>query len=120
LVAGLIIKEIENYGLLKISEKGMDYLKNPFSIMLTKNHDYDEMEEETRTAVGTAAVDPALFSMLKDLRKQISRKLNLPPFVIFQDPSLEAMSTYYPINLESCRICPELVRVRQNGLVKSL
>jgi ATP-dependent DNA helicase RecQ len=106
LVAGLIIKEIENYGLLKISEKGMDYLKNPFSIMLTKNHDYDEMEEETRTAVGTAAVDPALFSMLKDLRKQISRKLNLPPFVIFQDPSLEAMSTYYPINLEELQNMP--------------
>ena len=106
LVAGIITKEIENYGLLKISEKGYNYIKAPFSIMLTKNHDYDEMEEETRTTGGTAAVDPELFSMLKDLRKRISKKLNLPPFVIFQDPSLEAMSTYYPINLEELQNMP--------------
>ncbi|TCO10623.1 DNA helicase RecQ [Natronoflexus pectinivorans] len=106
LIAGLITKEIENYGLLRISEKGLDYLVKPFPIMLTKNHDYDEMEQETRTAGGTAAVDPQLFSMLKDLRKLISKKLNLPPFVIFQDPSLEAMSTYYPITLDELQNMP--------------
>ncbi|MDG5799569.1 DNA helicase RecQ [Marinilabiliaceae bacterium ANBcel2] len=106
LVEGLIIKEIENYGLLKISEKGIKYLNNPYSIMLTKNHDYDQMEQENETAGGTAAVDSLLFSMLKDLRKKISRKLNLPPFVIFQEPSLEAMSTYYPISNEELKNMP--------------
>ena len=106
MVAGFITKDIENYGLLKVSEKGQDYLKNPYSVMLTKNRDYDEMEEETRAGGGTAAVDPDLFAMLKDLRKRISKKLNLPPFVIFQDPSLEAMSTYYPINLEELQNMP--------------
>ncbi len=106
LVAGLIIKEIENYGLLKLSEKGLAYLDAPYSILLTKNHDYDEMEEETRTSASTAAVDPQLFSMLKDLRKRISKKLNLPPFVIFQDPSLEAMSTYYPITMDELQNMP--------------
>jgi ATP-dependent DNA helicase RecQ len=73
--------------------------------MLTKNHDYDVMEEEI-AAGGTAAMDPELFAMLKDLRKQMSRKLNLPPFVIFHDPSLEAMSTYYPITLEELQNMP--------------
>jgi ATP-dependent DNA helicase RecQ len=106
LIAGLIIKEIENYGLVKLSAKGTEYLKNPYTIMLTKNHDYDEMEEESRGAGGTAAVDPTLFSILKDLRKRISKKLNLPPFVIFQDPTLEAMSTYYPINLDELQNMP--------------
>lgn len=106
LVAGFLIKEIENYGLLKVSEKGQAYINAPYSMMLSKNHDYDELEEESKTAGGTAAVDPTLFTMLKDLRKQISKKLNLPPFVIFQDPSLEAMSTYYPINLEELQNMP--------------
>jgi ATP-dependent DNA helicase RecQ len=106
LIAGLIDKDIENYGLLKISEKGQEYMKHPYPIMVTENHNYDEMEEETRSAGGTASMDPALFSMLKDLRKKLSKKLNLPPFVIFQDPSLEAMSTYYPINLKELQTMP--------------
>jgi len=105
LVLGFLIKDIENYGLLKITEKGHAYLESPYSVMLTKNHDYDEMGEEM-AAGGTAAMDPELFAMLKDLRKQISRKLNLPPFVIFQDPSLEAMSTYYPITFEELQNMP--------------
>jgi ATP-dependent DNA helicase RecQ len=106
LIAELIDKDIENYGLLKINEKGQEYMKNPYPIMLTKNHNYDEMEEETRSAEGTASMDPTLFSMLKDLRKKLSKKLNLPPFVIFQDPSLEAMSTYYPITLKELQTMP--------------
>ena len=105
LVLGMLTKDIENYGLLKITEKGHEYLKEPYPIMLTKNHDYDEMEVEM-TSGGTAAMDPELFAMLKDLRKQLTRKLNLPPFVIFQDPSLEAMSTYYPITLEELQNMP--------------
>ncbi|MCL2072426.1 MAG: DNA helicase RecQ [Marinilabiliaceae bacterium] len=99
MVLGFLIKDIESYGVLKITEKGHEFLENPYSVMLTNNHDYDEMAIEGATG-GTAAMDPELFAMLKDLRKQLSKKLNLPPFVIFQDPSLEAMSTYYPIELE--------------------
>ncbi len=106
LVAGFITKEIENYGLLKLTDSGRNYINAPYSVMLTKNRDYDEMEEEGRSGGGTAAVDPDLFVMLKDLRKHISKKLNLPPFVIFQDPSLEAMSTYYPINLDELQNMP--------------
>lgn len=106
LIEGLIVKEIENYGLLKISDKGREYLKKPYSILITKNHDYSDMEDESRSGGGTAAVDLELFSLLKDLRKEISRKLNLPPFVIFQDPSLEAMSTYYPVTVEELQNMP--------------
>ncbi len=106
LIEGLLSKEIENYGLLKISDKGREYLNKPYSILITKNHDYSDMEDESRAGGGTAAVDMELFSMLKDLRKEISRKLNLPPFVIFQDPSLEAMSTYYPITVEELQNMP--------------
>ena len=106
LIEGLIVKEIENYGLLKICDKGREYLKKPYSILITKNHDYSDMEDESRAGGGTAAVDLELFSLLKDLRKEISRKLNLPPFVIFQDPSLEAMSTYYPVTVEELQNMP--------------
>jgi ATP-dependent DNA helicase RecQ len=106
LVAGLLSKDIENYGLLKVTAKGHEYIKKPYSISLTRDHDYDELEQESRSADGTAAVDTGLFSMLKDLRKQISKKKNLPPFVIFQDPSLEAMATYYPVTLEELQNMP--------------
>jgi ATP-dependent DNA helicase RecQ len=106
LVAGLLSKDIENYGLLKITEKGRQYLEKPYSIYLTRDHDYDELEQESRSAGGTAALDTGLFSMLKDLRKQISKKKNLPPFVIFQDPSLEAMATYYPVTIEELQNMP--------------
>lgn len=106
LVNGLISKDIESYGLLKMTKKGLNYIKKPFSIMIARDHDFDEMEQETRSAGGTAAVDTVLFSMLKDLRKKLSKKKNLPPFVIFQDPSLEAMSTYYPITLEELQNMP--------------
>ncbi len=106
LIAGFIDKDIENYGLLGVLPKGHDYLKNPYSISLSKNHDYDELEEESLSSAGTASMDPTLFAMLKSLRKQLSKKLNLPPFVIFQDPSLEAMATYYPINIEELQNMP--------------
>ena len=105
MILGFLVKDIENYGLLKMTEKGHEFLENPYSIMLTNNHDYDEMENDSVSG-GTAAMDPELFAMLKDLRKQLSKKMNLPPFVIFQDPSLEAMSTYYPIELEELQNMP--------------
>jgi len=105
LVKGLIIKDIETYGLLHISKLGHEFIKNPHSVMMTKDHDFDVIEEEP-TSGGTAAVDTTLFSMLKDLRKELSKKLSLPPFVIFQDPSLEAMSTYYPITIDELQNIP--------------
>lgn len=100
LVAGLLQKEIENYGILKVSDAGKEYLENPKSFMITLEHDFEKEDDDEKSSGGTAAVDPQLFSMLKDLRKQIAKRKNLPPFVIFQDPSLEAMAIHYPINLD--------------------
>ena len=105
----LLAKDIENYGILKITEEGHKFLKNPWSIMLTKDHDYEKTEEEddeffsqSGGAKSTGA-DKTLLSMLKDLRKDIAKKENLPPFVIFQDPSLEDMAIQYPIKLDELK-----------------
>ena len=105
LIAGLITKDIENYGLLKMTRKGYDFLENPIDFLLVRNHNYDEIEEEANAAAAQAsgAADPELFSMLKDLRKTISKKLSLPPFVIFQDPSLSDMALQYPITLDELK-----------------
>jgi ATP-dependent DNA helicase RecQ len=104
MIAGLISKDIENYGLLKMTPKGHDFLKNPSGFLLVKNHKYEEeIEEYAGTAgapSGATGGDPILFSMLKDLRKTIAKKKNLPPFVIFQDPSLADMSIQYPVTME--------------------
>ena len=105
MIAGLISKDIENYGLLKMTKKGYDFLENPYDFLLVRNHNYDEIEEEANAAAAQAsgAGDPELFAMLKDLRKKISKKLNLPPFVIFQDPSLADMALQYPVTLEELK-----------------
>ena len=104
LIARLIIKDIENYGILKITVDGRKFLKKPYSIMLSKNHDFENPDEEDiffeSGAVKTSTTDQTLFLLLKDLRKEISRKEKLPPFVIFQDPSLEDMAIQFPINNE--------------------
>ncbi len=101
LVARLIDKDIENYGLLKVTPKGREFLAKPYSFMMTQDHDFEESDDGIdNKASGTSSVDPQLLAMLKDLRKQTAKKLNLPPFVIFQDPSLEEMSTQYPITLD--------------------
>jgi len=99
MIAGLISKEIENYGLLKITQKGLDFLENPTSFMMVRNHDYDADVEAAAPSSGSAG-DPELFAMLKDLRKKVSKVKNLPPFVIFQDPSLHDMSIQYPITIQ--------------------
>ncbi|WP_321370737.1 DNA helicase RecQ [uncultured Draconibacterium sp.] len=103
MVAGIINKDIENYGLLKVTQKGHDFLEKPHSFMLVKNHEYEE-EDDSGNAGGApsggASGDPQLFAMLKDLRKKMAKKHNLPPFVIFQDPSLADMSIQYPITRE--------------------
>lgn len=101
LIARLVSKEIENYGVLKLTEKGREYMANPQSFTMTENHDYNVGDDVTVVkSGGGAALDSTLFSMLKDLRKSISKKLNLPPFIVFQDPSLEDMSTNYPISID--------------------
>lgn len=101
LINNLLVKDIDNYGLLKVTQEGVDFLENPFSIMLAKDHDYDSLDGDDDFFDGGAAktgtADQTLFTLLKDLRKEISRDENLPPFVIFQDPSLEDMSIQYPI-----------------------
>ncbi|HBL73540.1 MAG TPA: DNA helicase RecQ [Bacteroidales bacterium] len=107
LIAGYLEKDIENYGLLKISKKGKDFMTKPVSFKITKDNEFEEEEEETPVrGGGTSAVDPVLYSMMKDLRKKLSKRLDVPPFVIFQDVSLEAMATTYPITLEELQNIP--------------
>ena len=104
LILGLINKNIENYGLLSVSPKGFEYLKKPFRVQVTLDHDYDSEDSEHETAMpsgkGSGAADEQLFAMLKDLRKKVAKEHNLPPFVIFQDPSLEDMAIHYPITID--------------------
>jgi len=101
LIAKLLTKDIENYGLLKLTPKGMEFLDNPVSFMLAEDHDYtDASDEDNAFGARTAAVDEELFSILKDLRKKISKQKDVPPFVIFQDPSLEDMAIQYPVTVE--------------------
>ena len=101
LIAKFLTKDIENYGLLKLTQKGMEFLENPTSFMLAEDHDYaDTTDEENAFGARTAAVDEELFSILKDLRKKISKQKDVPPFVIFQDPSLEDMAIQYPITID--------------------
>lgn len=106
LIMNLIAKEIENYGVLKLTEKGQEFLNNPQKIMLAKDRNIEEEKEEDgmNPADGRGSgTDKVLFAMLKDLRKQIAKKENLPPFVIFQDPSLEDMAIQYPISMDELK-----------------
>ena len=107
LIAGYLTKDIENYGLLKISKKGKDFMDKPVSFNITEDNEFDEEVEEVPVRGGAScAVDPVLYSMMKDLRKKLSKKLEVPPFVIFQDPSLEAMATTYPVTLDELQNIP--------------
>ena len=105
LVHKLLTKDIENYGVLKITKEGKDFIKKPYTIMLVKDHDYDAADDDETEAMAMgmskdSGTDRTLFTMLKDLRKTIAKQNNLPPFVIFQDPSLEDMAIQYPITKE--------------------
>ena len=107
LIEGYLDKEIENYGVLKITTAGKSFLKKPKKFQIVMQDDSENEDEEIQMASGgTSAVDPAMYSMLKNLRKQMSKQLNLPPYVIFQDPSLEAMATTYPITIEELQNIP--------------
>jgi len=103
LVAGFISKEIEQYGVLKITAKSIEFIENPTSFMMTEDHVYDLTDSSNiiTSAKGSGgSTDAQLMAMLKDLRKDLGKKLGVPPFVIFQDPSLEDMSLKYPISIE--------------------
>ena len=103
-ILGLIDKNIENYGLIAINERGEQFIARPFPVSITLDHDYDGEQAAAEAASpagrGSGVADEELFAMLKDLRKKVAKRHGLPPFVIFQDPSLEDMSVQYPITIE--------------------
>lgn len=102
LVAGLLKKDIETYGILKLSEEGIAYLKNPTSFLMTEDHEYSDEDDDAivTASKSSGTADEALMAMLKDLRKKEAKKLGVPPFVVFQDPSLEDMALKYPVSIE--------------------
>ena len=107
LIAGYIQKDVENYGLLKITPEGREFMNEPKSFMIVEDKEFeDEDTEGPIRGGGSFAVDPELYSMLKDLRKKLSKHLQLPPYVIFQDPSMEAMATTYPVTMEELQNIP--------------
>lgn len=105
LIAGYLDRDVENYGLLKVTKAGHDFLKKPKSFYIVEDKDFEE-EETIVQAGSSSAADSELYAMLKSLRKKIAKQLELPPYVIFQDPSLEAMATTYPITLEELQNIP--------------
>ena len=106
-VAGYLEKDVDNYGVLKVTDKGMDFLENPCSFKIVEDRDYENAEPNIPLQGGEACtVDPLLYQMLKDLRKRMSKDLDVPPYVIFQDASLEAMATIYPHTLDELQNIP--------------
>jgi ATP-dependent DNA helicase RecQ len=103
IIAGFLKKDVENYGFLKLTSDGLEYLKHPKTFMVVKDAEFGEEEEEASCDKPTAALDPVLYKMLVDLRKETSRKLGIPPYIIFQDVSLEQMATVYPITLDELK-----------------
>ena len=102
LVDGLLSKDIETYGIVKITKKGMDFIKKPISFMMSEDHEYSESEDDAivTAAKSSGVADEVLMGMLRDLRKKVAKKLGVPPFVVFQDPSLEDMALKYPISMD--------------------
>lgn len=116
LVSSFIEKDIEQYGVIKLTEEGQKFLDNPKEFMLMEDHNFEENEEEEEKIQdkgGVSALDSTLFAILKDLRKKIAKTNNLPPYVIFQDPSLEDMCTNYPVTVE------ELANIQGVGVGKA-
>lgn len=108
IVAGYLEKDIENYGILSVTKKGKSFFKNPTSFKIVMDEEEEEIEDldEMSMKGGGSASDPVLFSIMKDLRKKMAKKLDVPPYVIFQDPSLESMATLYPITMEELQNIP--------------
>lgn len=100
IIAGYIEKEVENYGVLKVTAAGKKFMKKPVSFMIALDNEFSAYDEDELQEGGSGVLDPRLFKMLKSLRKEMSKKLNIPQYVIFQDVSLEQMATVYPVTLE--------------------
>ncbi|MFW5582716.1 MAG: DNA helicase RecQ [Bacteroidales bacterium] len=105
-IAGYIAKDVEDFGVLSVTDEGRAFMKNPVSFPIVEERDFDEEEASIPQDGASCAVDPTLFQMLKDLRKRLSKELDVPPYVIFQDPSLEAMATIYPQTIEELQNIP--------------
>ena len=106
-ISGYLERDIENYGLLRITAKGKKFLSKPESFKVVEDSDFsEEPEPEVMKSGASCAADTELYSILKDLRKKIAKHLGLPPYVIFQDPSLEAMATTYPISIDELQNIP--------------
>ena len=105
-IAGYIAKDVEDFGVLSVTDEGRAFMKNPVSFPIVEERDFDEEEANIPQDGASCAVDPTLFQMLKDLRKRLSKELDVPPYVIFQDPSLEAMATIYPQTIEELQNIP--------------
>ena len=104
LIAGYLTKEVENYGLLKVTSAGKKFIKKPSSFMIVKDNEFSEDDDATpEHDGGTSALDPTLSAMLRDLRKKVSKRMERPPYVIFQDVSIEQMATDYPVTLEELK-----------------
>ena len=103
LIAGYLKKEVENYGLLKVTAAGKKFLKAPQSFMIVKDAEFNEDDEALDHEGGISALDPTLSAMLRDLRKKVSKQMQRPPYVIFQDVSLEQMATDYPVTLDELK-----------------
>jgi ATP-dependent DNA helicase RecQ len=101
LVGGYLAKDIETYGIVKITKLGLDFINSPSSFMMSEDHEYNEIEDEAivTAAKSTGVADEVLMNMLRDLRKKTAKRLGVPPFVVFQDPSLEDMALKYPISM---------------------
>ncbi|PBI89490.1 ATP-dependent DNA helicase RecQ [Flavobacterium sp. ACN2] len=102
LVTGLLSKDIETYGVIKITQEGLDFIKKPASFMMSEDHEYTEADDETIVTGGKSSgtADEVLTGMLRELRKKVAKKLGVPPFVVFQDPSIEDMALKYPITIQ--------------------
>jgi ATP-dependent DNA helicase RecQ len=111
LVAGYLSKDIETYGVVKITKEGLNFIKKPVSFMMSEDHEYNESEDEAivTASKSSGTADEVLMGMLRELRKKVAKKLGVPPFVVFQDPSLEDMALKYPITL------PELYNIHGVG-----
>lgn len=103
LIAGFLKKEVENYGLLKLTSAGKKFLKSPTSFMIVKDAEFSDYDDSADHEGGVSSLDPVLTAMLRDLRKKWSKQLSRPPYVIFQDVSIDQMATDYPITLEELK-----------------
>ncbi len=112
LIFGYLEKDVENYGILHVTKEGKKFLNKPSHFQITEDNEFEDYDD-SEAAAGTSVLDPTLFNMLKDLRKKLSQKLDVPPYVIFQDPSLEAMATVYPVTTD------ELVNIPGVGVGKA-